>query len=336
MGTYYKQLSLEERCQLSQLRGEGKTIRKIAAIMDRSPSTLAREVKRNTTPSKKYTPSYAHLSAKSKRWKGSKLERIPSLRKEVLCLLQQGLSPQQVSGRFKLLSATPSVSTETIYRFLYAQIQRTTDYSWRHYLPQSKHKRGRRRKKRSSPVLCIKHRVSIHDKPQSATKRDFPGHWEADLMLFSKYGQALLVAHERSSRLTLVFKQANKSASLVAQQLTSLFRQLPTCLRRSITFDNGTEFAHHYQLHPLGIKTYFCDIHAPWQKGGVENAIGRMRRVLPRKTDISLLSSSQLHLKVQAYNHTPRKCLGYRTPAEVFLNQVLHFECESTSPRTRG
>ena len=110
---------------------------------------------------------------------------------------------------------------------------------------------------------------------------------------------------------------------------------LPQEWRQTITFDNGTEFAHHYRLHPLGTQTFFCDTCSPWQKGGVENAIGRMRRTLPRKTDLAGLSEKRFTQLVQAYNNTPRKCLGYRTPAEIFLNQVLHLKCESTFPLSR-
>jgi hypothetical protein len=97
---------------------------------------------------------------------------------------------------------------------------------------------------------------------------------------------------------------------------------------------NGTEFARHRRLHRLPMLTYFCDPHAPWQKGGIENAIGRMRRFLPRKTALATLPPAQFNAVLRAYNNTPRKCLDFRTPAETFA-QVLHFECESTFPLAR-
>jgi IS30 family transposase len=105
---------------------------------------------------------------------------------------------------------------------------------------------------------------------------------------------------------------------------------LPAPWRQTVTFDNGTEFARHYDLHPLAIETFFCDTHSPWQKGGVENAIGRLRRSLPRKTDLATLPDDHFTALLQAYNNTPRKCLDYQTPAEIFWNHMLHFKCEST------
>jgi IS30 family transposase len=141
--------------------------------------------------------------------------------------------------------------------------------------------------------------------------------------------------HERKSRLLLAIRLASKAARGVARHLLRLFVALPEALRQSVTFDNGTEFACHLALHSLAIETFFCDPYAPWQKGGIENAIGRMRRFLPRKTDLATLPPRRFHRLVAAYNHTPRKCLDFRTPAESFA-QVLQFECESTSAPSRG
>ena len=332
MGQNYEQLSLEERCRLSQLSQAGKTIRQIAATMDRTPSTIMRELKRNTGAQVGYQPAYADKQAKSRRWKGSRLLRNTDLQSLVLNRLSQGWSPAQVAGRLKKEKRRQVISYESIYRFIDAQIGRTQDYSWRHYLPRGKSKRGWRGHKGGSPVDHIAGRVSIDQRPAYIDKRRQPGHWEADLMLFAKYGQAVLVAHERHSRLLVLSRQPNKAADPVANKLIQLFSALPQFLRRTITFDNGTEFAYHYQLHKLSMRTFFCDAHAPWQKGGIENAIGRMRRGLPRKTDLTSLSDDRLLSLVRSYNHTPIKCLNYKTPAEVFIRDLLHFKCESTCP----
>src|SRR5205814_2595913 len=136
----------------------------------------------------------------------------------------------------------------------------------------------------------------------------------------------VLVLHERTSRFTALVKTDTRQAEPTAQLLAQLLTPLPRRLRRTLTFDNGTEFAEHHRLnHHPGLATFFCDPHAPWQKGGVENAIGRMRRFLPRKTDLDTLDPDQIARSIQAYNHTPRKCLDFQTPAEVF-SQVFHFK----------
>ena len=335
MGQRYEQFSLEERCTLSRHSQAGKTIRQIAAAMDRAPSTIARELKRNRGTQVGYQPAYAEQQAKSRRWRGSRLLRDGALQAEVLKRLGQGWSPAQVCGRLKKENKRGVISYESIYRFIDAQIRRTNDFSWRHYLPRGKSKRGWRGPRGGSPVDHIEGRVSIERRPAYIHKRRQPGHWEGDLMLFAKYGQAVLVTHERRSRLLLVSRQPSKAAEPVARKLIDLFSSLPTPLRRTITFDNGTEFAYHYRLHKLSMRTFFCDPHAPWQKGGIENAIGRMRRGLPRKTDLATLSDDRLIDLVCSYNHTPRKCLNYQTPAEVFCHNLLHLKCESTFPFSR-
>ena len=335
MGTKYDQLSLEERCEVANLYGEGCSIRQIAAALDRSASSISRELKRNTGQQVGYKPSHAQERTKARRWKGSKLERDAVLRDEVLACLSKGWSPEQVCGWIERQHGQRLISHETIYRFIAAQIARHKDYSWRHYLPRGKAKRGRGRKS-GSPALRILGRIPIAERPKDVEDRSLPGHWEADLMLFAKYGQAILTLHERTSRLLIASKPKGKFALPIANTIARLLEPLPVELRRSITFDNGTEFARHYELHRLAIATFFCDPYAPWQKGGIENAIGRMRRTIPRKTDLAVLSPKRLASLICAYNNTPRKCLDWRTPAEVFCQQLLHFKCESTPRFSRG
>ena len=151
-------------------------------------------------------------------------------------------------------------------------------------------------------------------------------------MLFRTYGQAVLTVHERHSRLLLAGRPPGKAAAPLAQALARLLGPLPAPWRQTVTFDNGTEFARHHELHALGIETFFCDTHAPWQKGGVENASGRLRRGLPRKTDLATVSAQRFTELVQLYNNTPRQCLDFWTPAEIFWQEVLHFNCDSTFP----
>src|SRR5437764_9217429 len=270
MGQKYEQLSLEQRCTIARYSQAGKTIRKIAAAMNRAPSTIARELKRNRGAKVGYQPVYAEQHAKNRRWRGSRLLRQPSLQAEVLQGLRQGWSPAQVAGRLKRENRRTVISYESIYRFIDSQIRRTQDYSWRHYLPRGKSQRGWRGRKGGSLVDRIERRVAIDRRPAYIHKRRQPGHWEGDLMLFAKYGQAVLVSHERRSRLLVVGRQPNKAADPVATKLTELFRSLPKFLRRTITFDNGTEFSYHYRLHKLSMRTFFCDPHAPCRRAALK------------------------------------------------------------------
>ena len=330
----YRQLSLEERCSIAQLREAGRSVRQIAAALDRQPSTIARELKRNGGAQVGYRPSHAQAQAGARRWSGARLERDDGLREVVLDRLADGWSPEQVSGRLAHEAGRPVISHETIYRFVYAQLRRTNDRRWRHYLSRAKYRRGWRKKggwPRQSPERC-----SIHDRPPDMSTRQQAGHWEADAMLFSSAGQAILVAHERHSRLTLAVVQPSLKADPVAAALVGMLQPLPTSLRRSITFDNGKEFARHQTIaRQLEVRTFFCDPHAPWQKGSVENAIGRLRRDLPRKTNLDTVPQSDIDAIIAKHNNTPRKCLGFRSPAEAFA-QPLHFKCESTPGSSSG
>ncbi len=335
MSRSYCHLSLEERCAIAGLREAGQSIRKIAATLDRSPSSLSRELNRNSGRFG-YKPAYADEQAKARRWTGMRLDRDDRLREQVLDRLSIGWSPEQIAGRLARDHGCPVISAESIYRFIHAQIRRTKDYSWRHYLPRAKARRGRRGKRGGSPASFIKKRRPISARPGEADNRQTAGHWEADFMLFAQYGQNILVAHERATRLTLLARPSNRKAAVTVQALARLIGAMPPAMRTTLTLDNGTEFAQHYRLAELiGVQTFFCDPHAPWQKGGVENAIGRLRRYLPRKTNLDTLSYQKLSQLAARYNNTPRKCLDFKTPAEAFSLQTLHFKCESTFPLSR-
>jgi len=330
MGRAYEHLGLEDRCTIARLHGAGQSIRQIAAALDRAPSSISRELKRNGGVQVGYKPAYAHQQTKARRWRGSRLDRHPDLRTTVLGCLACGWSPEQTAGWMKATTNTP-LSHESIYRFIYAQMRRTQDGAWRFYLPRARFKQGRRGRKGGSPASFIQDRVPISERPEAALPRRQPGHWEADLMLFAAYGQSILVAHERTSRILVMTRQPNKTAKATADQLVEWFKPLDPRHRQTLAFDNGTEFAQHFRLNQqLGMQTFFCDTHSPWQKGGIENAIGRRRRRLPTKLDLKTLTPPELNACARAYNNTPRKCLGYKTPAQVFQTQLLHFKCEST------
>ncbi len=278
---------------------------------------------------------HADEQAWARRWRGSKLERHPDLQHAVLDLLAMGWSPEQVASRMALEKRSIRVSTETIYRFIYAQYARSKDGHWRLYLPRAKFKRGYRGR-RGGPLKQAKERSSIHSRPTEVDQRETFGHWEGDLLMFADKKHNLMVLQERKSRYAFLSLQSGKHARPIADAQTRFLAPLPEQIRQTLTLDNGTEFAATDRVEQqTGIRAYYCDNAKPWQKGGVENLNGRLRRFLPRQTDVSRISPSEIELLQEIINSTPRKCLGFRTPAEVF-NQVLHLKCESTSPLSRG
>lgn len=319
MGTKYEQLSLEERVEIYRLHEGGKSLGSIGRILGRSKGTISRELKRNARPTSGWPGGYDPVRAdkvakvRRKRDKRFKLALQPDLRDQVKDSLAMGMSPEQIAGRLKLEHGRTVISHESIYRYIYHR-SANKDY-WHHLLPRRKSRRGRLGVRGGSPASFIRHRRSIAERPEEAADRHTPGHWEADYMLFSRSGQSLLVLHERQSRYTLIATPPDRTAASTKQHLARLLDPVPQSLRKSLTIDNGTEFALHYQL---GIDTFFCDTHSPWQKGGIENAIGRLRRAFPRKTDLDLVTHERIRQATLAFNHTPRKCLDFKTPAEAF------------------
>lgn len=330
MGQNYQQLGLRERIEIEIWQRRGCSGRAIARHLGRSPSTISRELRRNAKPTKQWRGAYDgeradRLARRRRGWDARfKMARQPDLCDLVRGHLAMGRSPEQIAGRLALEHGRTVISHESIYRFVYHRSAQK-DY-WHRMLPRAKNRRGRLGKRGGSPASLMRRRRPIDQRPLEAQDRCMPGHWEADLMAFSRYGQYVLVTHERSSRLLTLESLPDKTAATLRLRLGTRLADLPRSLRRSMTFDNGTEFALHYKLTcKLALGTFFCDPHAPWQKGGIENAIGRMRRTLKRKTDLATLTPEQLQALVEAYNNTPRKCLDFQTPNEVFsaiLNRV--------------
>jgi transposase, IS30 family len=323
MGQCYGQLSLEERVEICRLHVGGESQNKIALALGRSASTISRELQRNSQPTRVWKGGYEpvraqQLAERRRRWDGRfKLARQPDLRNNVGKSLAMGHSPEQIAGRLAREHGRVIISHESIYRFIYHRTAQK-DY-WHRLLPRHKLRRGHRRRPGGSPASFIKQRRPINERPVEAEGRQEPGHWEADFMLFARYGQGLLVLHERKTRFSIVQHLVDRKALLTARSIARQLRKLPQAIRKTISFDNGTEFAEHHRLHKiLGVETFFCDPHSPWQKGGVENAIGRLRRSLPRKTDLKSITAAAIEQCVQRLNNTPRKCLDFQTPAEAF------------------
>src|SRR5580693_2851448 len=211
MGTYYSQLLEPERMAIDRLHAAGQSQRRIAALLGRHPSTIGRELRRNSQPSRhwpagRYEAQRATALTRRRRYRGRghKLARQPALRDQVRDFLAMGWSPEQIAGRLAREQGRTVISHESIYRFVYHRTAQK-DY-WNHLLPRHKHRRGRHRRRGASSVHYIQQRVPITERPAAANTRAEAGHWEADLMLFRTYGQAVLVAHERLSRLIRIIR----------------------------------------------------------------------------------------------------------------------------------
>ena len=283
----YSHLSSDERSQIAILAAANCSIGAIARSLGRARSTIGRELKRNRLPSGRYSPRHADGAYLLRRQRKATIEQDEALGRFVRDRLSEGWSPEQIAGWLKAANEPDlrGVCTETIYTFLYRAAQKAEEL-WR-YLTRRRRTRRPMRARRSRPTITD--RASIHDRPDAAENREETGHWEADLII-CKRTRPVLVLHERKSRLTLAARLTGKTAAETVSVMMSVFRRLDPAMRRSVTFDNDTTFAQHRLLKSMfNMTTWFCDAYASWQKGGVENANGRLRRWLPRNLDIDAL-----------------------------------------------
>ena len=319
MGKTYDQLDMDERYEIYRLHEAGKSRREIGRLMDRDGSTISRELRRNQLPRGEYKPASADRIALSKRRRLSKIERLSPLRTYIGDRLAMGWSPEQIAGRLRLEESEHRVSVESIYRFIYRP--RVKPEKLYRFLPRAKATRGRRYfKRRRQPIPG---RRSIHERPQAVENRQEFGHWEGDLMQFRTQRGNLLTLCERKTRFSIAAPLKTKTASETDATLQAILAAFPLEARRTISYDNGPEFALHRNLEAaLGTEAFFCDPHSPWQRGTIENTNGIFRRDMPRKTDITNYSAQDIADLAWAINSTPRKCLGFKTPAEAFLKNL--------------
>jgi len=313
----YRHLTPEDREQIAVLRAAGFANNAVAASIGKSASTISREIRRNALDSGGYSARIADGAYMARRQRPARLEQDAKLAAFVRQRLAEGWSPQQISGWLKSGAETGlcAVAMETVYSFIYRAGQ-NAEKLWR-YLAR---RRARRRSLRGRPSQdAIKDRASIHERPESVDDRSQLGHWEGDLIICQRT-RPVLVLHERKTRLTLAARLTGKGAAETASVIMSIFKRLDPQLRQSVTFDNDTCFARHGWLREaFDMTTWFCDAYASWQKGGVENANGRLRRWLPRQTNLDDTTDEDIQEIVMTYNLTPRKCLGYLTPIQALF-----------------
>jgi IS30 family transposase len=313
----YQHLKQEERNEIAILLKKGYSLRNIAHALGRSPSSVSREIKRNSAK-RKYVPRKAkhkaYVRRKYSKYQGMKIRENSEIENYVEEKLRLSWSPASISGRMKS-DLGISVHHTVIYKYLYGQYGQHLC----RYLRYKRYRRSKRMKTKSVREI-IKNRVFIDQRPVVINERKRFGDFEGDTLGVPKYTrQTLAGAIERKSRYILARKVSRLKNTM--EGFKKMFQSLPAL---SLTLDNGVENVHYEELE---IPTYFCHPYSSWEKGSIENAFGLIREFIPKKSSLKSYSQSDIDAIVEIINGRPRKCLNWRTPKEVFQEQFLNNEC---------
>ena len=315
-------LSLAEREEISRGLAKGLTNAAIARQIGRSPSTVSREVKRNTSLAGYRAVKADRLAhARTARPRLPKLARQPELRAAVEQRLAKRWSPEQISRRLKEeFPDDPSmrVSHETIYTSLFVQAKGALPGQL------TVHLRTRRVRRRPHRRVFVGPRrigdmVPISQRPAEVAARVVLGHWEGDLVVGRRGGSHVGTLVERSSRyLALLHLPDGAGTDSVIAALIGAIERMPAALQRSVTWDRGIEMTRHRRFtDATGVPVFFCDARSPWQRGTNENTNGLLRQYLPKSTDLAVYSSAELQVIANEINNRPRRSLEWKTPVEV-------------------
>jgi IS30 family transposase len=320
-------LILAEREEISRAVVAGQSIRSVATLLGRAPSTISREINRNGGVGC-YRANLADQAAwgRALRPKTCKLVENRRLANTVAGKLQLQWSPQQISGWLKQAHADDEnnqVSDETIYRSLFIQTRGALKKELLHHLRRTRAmRRSRHHSQKTANHGRIVDAVSISERPATVEDRAVPGHWEGDL-LFGSINTQIATLVERHTRYVMLVKVAGKDTETVVNALIKNARKMPQELYKSLTWDRGHEMADHKRFTlATDINVYFCDPHSPWQRGSNENTNGLLRQYFPEGMDISNYTQAQLNAVARKLNERPRKTLNYETPAERFSQLV--------------
>jgi len=322
----YTRLTFEDRVIIETLLAEGKKKAFIAQKLNRSRSAISREINPYLAgPKDFYKAKFAHWYAQDFRSRSSK-DKI-SLNKQLRKYVYRGLlnhwSPEQIAGRIKKdYPSDPimTISHEAIYLHIYKHRQASVNKKLIALLPFHKHNR----KKRGSPKKSfqIKDRISIDQRPSHIELRNQVGHWEGDLIVGLKQASVIGTVVERKTRFTHIIKLNDKKSATVTNSFARRLNKLHPHFRKTMTYDNGIEMAHHKSLtKKTGMKIYFAHPYSSWERGTNENTNGLIRRFLPKGTDFNLVPSSKLNFIQNKLNNRPRKILNYNTPNEALKKE---------------
>lgn len=313
----FKHLTINERESILKFQSQGKSISDIALILERNKSTISREFKRNSINA--YSPSAAHNKyIQSKKKCGRKLILLlnDKLNKHITEMIsKEEHSPEEIEGALKL-DNKPCVSFKTIYNGIYRGIIKID-------VKKSLRRRGKPYKKSIEKRGKIPDRIMIDQRPTEINNRESIGHYESDTIVGAHHKSAISTYVDRYSRFLVIGKMRDRTADSLVKSTVEGFRNIPLEKIKSFTSDNGQEFSKFKELEKtFEIKQYFAFPRHPWERGTNENTNGLIRQYFPKGTDFNKVSVEELMHVQNKLNNRPRKCLGFRTPMQVFWETV--------------
>ena len=327
----YHQCTNAEQSEIAILLKKGYSHRAIAETLDCWQSTISREIKRNSVKG-----NYDARKAKQKKrvrrtqskYQGMKVREKPELQRFIIRKLKTGWTPEEIAGRLKTKRKDlPYISAKGIYKWLYS----VHGQKYCHLLC-SRQMRPKKRRPKAQRSM-IPNRIGIEERPEEANNRSTFGHGETDTMVSGKRHDskhALAVLHERKARYVRLRKIPNMKPKSMTRALKKMGKHLTL---RTITYDNGIENRDHETVATaLNINTYFCNPYHSWEKGGVENTIGRIRRYIPKGSNLADYTKRDIEKIEHWLNHTPRKCLNWKTPYEIMSENCLFASSTSSQP----
>ena len=319
----YRHLSATEREVIAFRYIAGDSLNQIAHLLGRSHSTISRELRRNSTAAF-YDPQEAQQLARERRQKprhAKRREHAP-LVAQVLEWLREEWTPEIITSKLKMLFPRDHrmrVCVETIYQWVYTNARAGGD--WYRFLWRPR--KQRRKQRNGLKKILIPNRTGIEERSPGANNRSRYGHWEGDTVEGRKGTGGLATHVDRKSRYLLGHLLPDKRATTFSEATCASYSWIPASLRRSCTYDNGTENADHQHITlKTGMRIYFADPYSPWQRGTNEQTNGLIRRYFPKGTDFSTVTQEEVDIVVEKINKRPRKCLGYRSPYEVFAEAL--------------
>lgn len=325
MGKTYRHLNQQERGNLEGALARGQSLRAIAKVLGRSPSSLSRELKRNgkrigrsrkalyeSTPAQEKARKRFQETHRRARLKTSEIQEY------VTSKLLSRWSPELIAGRLSIDHADLKISHETIYQWIYKEGR---DYI-RYLAKKRRFRRPRSYSLKTRGTNPISSRVMIDSRPELINARQEPGHWEVDLVESYLKKGGLQVICERKTRYTLLNKMKTLRGIEARTTLVERMKKLPSSIVKSLTYDNGPENTYHIFVNRrLGTESYFCHPYHGWEKGTVENTIGIVRRFYPKGTKFIEVSENEIKNLEIWLNNRPRKCLAFKTPSEAFRSE---------------